>query len=447
MHAADRTLHAIDATLTATEAPMTEPRTFAAYLDRHERDQLDARAATAEQERDDARDDLKEVRDSARRALQALRTQLLTALGKEDDNQTLASYITALTAQRDQFRAEANRAHGLVIAAERERDDLAEELRDTQAHHTQLHNRTTVLTNDLRSQTRAVREAVAETETVATELAEERTLHDRTREQLIRAEWSIAAQAEQIRRNGTLICRLKDLDEQADRIAAWRDRAWVDHDTTDRPAEINTDGPEEVDGYPSEGAALADALERAESAIIDRDDSVWRPGDGGHWTSRHMTPMTRDDIEKTFGPTRTVLLIDIDQDEEQDGDSTDADRPPVGSADPRAQDQPDPLHTARLDRNGWVWFPDGDGRWRGAGTCHLNASSETLERLHGPTAEAVVVPVDRATGRPHDDLTDRLAAALARLMRRNGGEGISPTTWQTWEAMLAEHANRTARES
>ncbi|GAB3817747.1 hypothetical protein [Micromonospora zhanjiangensis] len=42
-----------------------------------------------------------------------------------------------------------------------------------------------------------------------------------------------------------------------------------------------------------------------------------------------------------------------------------------------------------------------------------------------------------------DDLTDRLAAALARLMRRNAGDGISPATWRGWEALLVEHGKRT----
>jgi hypothetical protein len=49
---------------------------------------------------------------------------------------------------------------------------------------------------------------------------------------LDRARRTIASQAEQIRRNGTLLVRLRDLDEQ-------RDRAWADHDTVSEPEQAD----------------------------------------------------------------------------------------------------------------------------------------------------------------------------------------------------------------
>ncbi|MEV4767773.1 hypothetical protein [Micromonospora humida] len=96
--------------------------------------------------------------------------------------------------------------------------------------------------------------------------------------------------------------------------------------------------------------------------------------------------------------------------------------PSPGSGPARVQGEPDPRHIARLDRTGWVWFPDGNGRWRGAGTCHLNVSAETLERLHGPTVEAIVVPAEPEPIRPADweqraidAVEDALAAAWPDL--------------------------------
>ncbi|MEU0081386.1 hypothetical protein ABZY58_26090 [Micromonospora tulbaghiae] len=42
--------------------------------------------------------------------------------------------------------------------------------------------------------------------------------------------------------------------------------------------------------------------------------------------------------------------------------------------------------------------------------------------------------------RPQGDLADRFAAALKRLMRLNGGEGVPSATWDVWVTLLAEHA-------
>lgn len=51
-------------------------------------------------------------------------------------------------------------------AAEHERDQLAAQLRHSEAHHADLHTKVNALENDLRSQTRAVREATTERDRV-----------------------------------------------------------------------------------------------------------------------------------------------------------------------------------------------------------------------------------------------------------------------------------------
>jgi hypothetical protein len=58
---------------------------------------------------------------------------------------------------------------------------------------------------------------------------------------------------------------------------------------------------------------------------------------------------------------------------------------------------------------------------------------------HAPLAAELVRLLRPCT---RDDLTDGLADALARLMRRNGGEGVTSPTWERWQALLAEHAAR-----
>ncbi|MEU5945116.1 hypothetical protein ABZ793_06085 [Micromonospora sp. NPDC047465] len=66
------------------------------------------------------------------------------------------SFATYLDAS-DRVRLDARAA-----TAEQERDDALDQLRELQAHHTQLHTRLNATENDLRSQTRAVRETLAE---------------------------------------------------------------------------------------------------------------------------------------------------------------------------------------------------------------------------------------------------------------------------------------------
>jgi hypothetical protein len=54
-----------------------------------------------------------------------------------------------------------------------------------------------------------------------------------TRQHLADARQTIAAQAAQLRANGTLLCRLRELDEQ-------RDRAWAAHDTVNPTCQDTT---------------------------------------------------------------------------------------------------------------------------------------------------------------------------------------------------------------
>ncbi|WKU07990.1 hypothetical protein [Micromonospora sp. HUAS LYJ1] len=134
---------------------------------------------------------------------------------------------------------------------------------------------------------------------------------------------------------------------------------------------------------------LAARLEHAETARIDVDGDLWRPAPDAQWTlsGDRTVRLDEDVLEHLHGPTRPVLIIDNGpQDDEP------APAPSPGSGPARVQGSPDPRHVARIDRTGRVWFSAENGWWRGAGTCHLSTSAETLERLHGPTVEAVVVP-------------------------------------------------------
>lgn len=79
-----------DAPYDTDSMPVGKPVTFAAYLDARERAELDARAARAEQELDEARDELRELR----------------------------ADVARLAAERDHYRAAAGaRAAELVTAA------------------------------------------------------------------------------------------------------------------------------------------------------------------------------------------------------------------------------------------------------------------------------------------------------------------------------------------
>jgi hypothetical protein len=185
---------------------------------------------------------------------------------------------------------------------------------------------------------------------------------DVLRAQRDQAHATIASQAEQLRRNGTLLCRLRDLDEQ-------RDRAWADHDTIgdtvipDNPTALRAaarhlrllaeDHQADSLGFGIEWAAnaldawanapddlteddvdaLAQALEKADSARIDRDGDLWRPTTDGRWTCPGLDRLTLDELEDGWGPTRAVLLVDIEPD---DSDQADA----LGSPAPRAQELP-----------------------------------------------------------------------------------------------------------
>ncbi|MEU4777489.1 hypothetical protein [Micromonospora sp. NPDC023633] len=75
------------------------------------------------------------------------------AAGDAPTDRSFATYLTADA--RDQLDARA-------ATAEQERDDALDDLRELRAHHTELHTRLNATENDLRSQTRAVRKALAE---------------------------------------------------------------------------------------------------------------------------------------------------------------------------------------------------------------------------------------------------------------------------------------------
>lgn len=157
------------------------------------------------------------------------------------------------------------------------------------------HHRMAGDTADTRSQDRAIRELTAEL--------------DEAREQAADAAYA----AQQARKAVTqLRAELRAAQEQ---IAM--------HST---PADEQTTEPDD-------DADLADALERAESGRIDRDDSVWWPRADGLWTTRYLEPLTLDRLEALFGPTRAVLLVDIEQDDDEPAP------PSLGSPADRAQDE------------------------------------------------------------------------------------------------------------
>ncbi|MGX4657081.1 hypothetical protein ACWCHM_26030 [Micromonospora sp. SCSIO 07396] len=117
---------------------------------------------------------------------------------------------------------------------------------------------------------------------------------------------------EQLRANGTLLARLRDLAEQAD-------RAWAAHDTVGEPApadDQDDDGAAERDDC----ERLADALEHAESVLVDNRDRIWRPAPDGATYHRHpFGRRTRDTLDRQYGPTQTAMLIWLDgQDDEDD---------------------------------------------------------------------------------------------------------------------------------
>lgn len=67
---------------------------------------------------------------------------------------------------------------------------------------------------------------------------------------------------------------------------------------------------------------------------------------------------------------------------------------------------------------------------------------EALTNPDAPLAAELVRLLGSVSPRAQDNLADRLAAALRWLMRVNGGEGVTVPTWDSWEALLAEHASR-----
>ncbi|MEU7590697.1 hypothetical protein AB0A95_30950 [Micromonospora sp. NPDC049230] len=242
---------------------------------------------------------LEAERDGASRELaQAWDALARAGVVDPDPNVEVAEAIGRLTAERDNARTIAQQAGTEIYRLRVELDEanaqcrrLNRELDDTRAEITDAW---AAINTTGRANAGSIAEHI-------TRLADD----------LETARQTIAAQAAQLRANGTLLVRLRNLDEQ-------RDRVWAEHDTAGAAALVEPDGDNPDD-----------ALEHAESALIDGDDSVWWPRDGGLWTTRYLEPMTRDAIEETFGGTRAVLVIDIEQDEAE---------APLGSPSPRAQD-------------------------------------------------------------------------------------------------------------
>ncbi|NBE80334.1 hypothetical protein [Micromonospora rubida] len=86
--------------------------------------------------------------------------------------------------------------------------------------------------------------------------------------------------------------------------------------TTPEPADDGQD--DELDA-----ADVAELLERGETVRVDTDGRIWRPGPGGTWTRADLHADSETELEAECGPTRMVLLIDIETDDEQDDEGDD----------------------------------------------------------------------------------------------------------------------------
>ncbi|GHJ11194.1 hypothetical protein TPA0907_55610 [Micromonospora humidisoli] len=142
--------------------------------------------------------------------------------------------------------------------------------------------------------------ALAERDDARTELAHSRD-SDNFRAGVIREH------AAELGAAGEVIAVVRDAQERIDRaLAAYDTRG---------------------EGAPDDGTAerddcerLADALEHAESVLVDNRDRIWRPAPDG--TTYHRHPFgrrTRDTLDRQYGPTQTAMLIWLDgQDDEDD---------------------------------------------------------------------------------------------------------------------------------
>ncbi|WP_329013143.1 hypothetical protein OG271_03870 [Micromonospora rifamycinica] len=192
MPAADRTLQLIADTLAATEAPaMTDqPRT-------DDRIPLRTELSTAglldhvTRDRDEARTDLGQALAQLTDAWAAL-----NAAGYAHPVATVADLIRQCAADRDAAVSQLNHTRTTAHALEVERDDLRIQLHRAEAEaRAMMRDRDAVIVE--RDQARA----------------------------------TITAQAAQLRATGTLLCRLRDLAEEAD-------RAWAEHDTVDEQPHV-----------------------------------------------------------------------------------------------------------------------------------------------------------------------------------------------------------------
>lgn len=174
-------------------------------------------------------------------------------------------------------------------------------------HTADQHHRMAGDTADTRSQDRAIRELTAE--------------RDQAREN---AEYYYGMLGTVAAERDDALASLRDvLAELRDRTAELR--------AAQEQIAMHSTPTDEQTTEPDDDADLADALERAESVRIDRDDSIWRPVAHG-WKTQGYNPLTLDRLEALFGPTRAVLLVDIEQDDEQEATTG------LGSPADRAQD-------------------------------------------------------------------------------------------------------------
>lgn len=324
----------------ASDAPTN--RSFATYLHASDRVRLDTEAATARQERDDALDNLQELRtklDRARRQRDDLHQELAQtrdALGRAGIQSATAStpeLVDLLATEREQLRAESNRAHGLVITAERETQEIATELAQERTDHQvalrkldslrrQLDDMTATAAGfaDERDQARRERdEALSRLDLDAwNSLTTERDQWKRTAHHLIAA--APAAdhahrQLRAIREARTHRCGTDCTEGGCDfDLAAFIDR--ID-EILNEPATPGLGSPcraqeQRADGGALDADALADAMERAESVRIDSRDVVWRPLDDG-WHHPIYGTLIAAALEEEYGPTRAVLFIDQDE--------------------------------------------------------------------------------------------------------------------------------------
>ncbi|WP_194821282.1 hypothetical protein [Micromonospora sp. S-DT3-3-22] len=414
-----------------------------------------------------------------------LRTTELSTAAQLAEAQAAAHDVEV---ERDQFRAEAHRAHGIAITVERERDEALSTITDAWAAlNAAGYAHPVASVADLIRQCAVDRDSTAsrlnQARATAHALEVERDdlriqLHreqadgrammrdrdevirerDKAREQLdnVTADLDHAQSVadrlrEQLRANGTLLTRLRDLAEQAD-------RAWAAHDTVGEPAPADNpavlpavlraaardlrlladdhaadslgfgigwaadrldawaDNPDD-DGTAERDDCerLADAMERAESVRIDTRDVIWRTAPDGRWQHPLYGLHTLDEIHDKYGQTCTALMLATEPEDEEEE---------VGRCE----------HDVSLD----------------------DECRQCLIDTYGPDAgdsqPAVHAPSPGSGPARALDVAERLAAALTSAVRQmcitsHPGEPCLRTGWvrvtevDEWRAALAEYAD------